>query len=138
MKSGFATGLAGLVFCFAVPAHADAEVQDAVKHVQGEMQQPGFAKASAEDSPQAKKTYEQVHALAGGSDKDTDAVYGLAADVLGNMKDMTPEQMQQFLEKAQKDPQGFADSLTPEQKAKLQGISQRLPSGDKPAVPATK
>jgi len=94
------------------PVAADPVVVDAVKQVQQDMSEAG-------------------------SDENTDMVYGLAADVLGNMKDMTPEQMVKTLDDAQKNPQAFADSLTPAQKDKLKDLSSRMPATKTPGPSAS-
>lgn len=79
------------------------------------------------ESKAAQEVDQRVKELAGSSASEQE-IYDLAADVLGNMKDKSPEQMMQILEQAQKDPAAFAKSWTPAQKKKLEELSQRLPA----------
>lgn len=113
---------------------ADADSRQAVRNVQDQMRKPGFAREAAKDSPEAAKVTRQVQDFAGSSGNE-DAIYSLAADVLGNMQDMTPDQMMQFLTEAQKDPGSFAKKLTPEQQKKLHEIAERVPAAQKSRNP---
>lgn len=70
----------------------------------------------------------KVKGLAGTA-ADEQAIYELAAEVLGNMKGKTPEQMSKVVGDADSNPAGFAETWTPEQKKKLKEISDRIPAG---------
>ena len=111
-------------------ALADEETRDAVAKAQADLRRPGFARESAKDSPAAAKVSAQVEALTGAG-PNADAVYDLTADILGKMKDMTPEEMMKVVEQAQKDPAAFARNFTPEQKEKLHALSERIPAGQR-------
>lgn len=118
-----------LVFAFQ-PLHANEETRKAVKQVQDEMRDPNFANKAQDLSPEAKAVAERLKKLAGSPEGEAQ-IYSLAADILGNMKDMPPEQMEKLLSKAQNDPQAFVESWTPEQQKKLKAISERLPANQK-------
>jgi len=113
---------------------ADEETQAAVKTVQEQMKSPKFHKDAAKESKEAAAVEKQVKELAG-SEANEQEIYNLAADVLGNMKDLTPEQMTQLLQEAQNDPQGFASKFSPEQRRKLKELAERIPAAQKKRNP---
>lgn len=123
-----------VVFLFAMffTGHifADQQSRDAVKSVQTEMKQSNFGQKASELSPEAKAVAERVKKLAGSPEGEAQ-IYSLAADILGNMKDMPPEQMEKLMSQAQNDPEGFVNSWTPEQKQKLKTLTERLPANQK-------
>lgn len=122
----------GLVLMIVVsqPVWADQENVDAVQAVQRQLKQPGFADKAQDLSPEAKAVAEQIKKMAGSPEAEAQ-IYSLAADILGNMQDMPPDQMERLISKARKDPQGFVKSWTPEQQKKLKAISERLPANQK-------
>ncbi len=111
-------------------ASADQQSREAVKAVQKELRDPQFASKAQDLSPEAKAVAERLKKLAGTPEGESQ-IYSLAADILGNMQDMPPEQMEKLISKAQNDPQGFVESWTPEQQKKLKAISERLPASQK-------
>lgn len=108
----------------------DDETRAAVKAVQDQMKSPQFHKDAAKNSKDAAEVEKRVKELAG-SEANEQEIYNLAADVLGNMQDMTPEQMTQLLKEAQNNPEAFANKFTPEQRRKLKELSERIPAGQK-------
>jgi hypothetical protein len=79
-------------------------------------------------NPNAKFVDNDVQALAG-SQKNTDAIYGLSADILAEMAEKykgDPQQMMQALEKAKQDPKGFAESFSEKNKANLKAVSNEI------------
>lgn len=125
-----ARSLVALAMFSASVSAAESDHRESVRKVQEQMKKPGFSKEAEQDSPDAARVNRQIEGLAG-SQADIDAIYGLAADILGNMQDMTPEQMMKVIEEAQKDPQGFASKWTPEQRRRLKELSGRLPAAQK-------
>lgn len=78
--------------------------------------------------PNARKANEILQKLAGSPER-AEEMYGLAADLMGNLVKDTggdPEKMEKILEKAQSDPQGFAETFTPEQQKKLEEIAKKI------------
>lgn len=118
-----------VVFAFQA-SFADQESREAVKAVQKELRQPGFANKAQDLSPEAKAVAERLKKLAGSPEGEAQ-IYSLAADILGNMQDMPPDQMEKLISKAQNDPEGFVNSWTPEQQKKLKAIAERLPANQK-------
>jgi len=111
-------------------AFADAETRKAVKEVQDQMQSPEFHKNAAKESKAAADVEAHVKQLSGSPENEAD-MYKFAAQILGNMQDKTPQEMQEILQQAQKDPEAFANSWTPEQKQQLKELSERIPAGQK-------
>ncbi len=68
----------------------------------------------------------KVQELTGGSEKDRQAIYELAAEVFADSEKIPTEQMQQILEQAKGDPENFASGLTDKQKAKLRSIAESI------------
>lgn len=76
-----------------------------------------------------------VKKATGGNAQTSNEIYGLAADVFANVvKDAhgDPKKMQEEIDKFEKDPSAFAAKWTPEQRAKLKALSQRLPAMSTP------
>jgi len=65
----------------------------------------------------------------GGNQENSDAIYGLAADVMGTLSQQAggdPDKMDAILQKAMENPAGFAESFTPEQKQKLRELGSKI------------
>ena len=116
-----------LAFLVSLSAYADSETRKAVEEVQSQMQSSSFQENAAKESKEAAAVRKHVKELSGNSSNEQD-LYKLAAEVLGNMKDNSPEEMQRILQEAQKNPAAFAESWTPEQKKRLKEISERIPA----------
>ncbi len=119
-----------IAFWSPVLALADAETRKAVQDVQEQMKNPQFHQNAAKESKEAAAVEKHVKEISGNPQNEQE-MYNLAAQVLGNMKDMKPEEMQKMLEQAQKDPEAFMKSWTPEQQKKLKELSERIPAGQK-------
>ncbi len=109
---------------------ADDETRKAVEQVQQQMQSPSFHQNAAKESKEAAAVEQHVKSVAGSAANEQE-MYNLAAQVLGNMKDKSPEEMQKIIEQAQKNPEAFLNSWTPEQQKKLKEISERIPAAQK-------
>jgi histidyl-tRNA synthetase len=111
---------------------ADEETREAVSNVQKQMQAPSFHQNAAKDSKEAAAVEQHVKTLSGSPENEQE-MYNLASEVLGNMKDKSPEEMQKLLQDAQKNPEAFLNSWSPEQQKKLKELSERIPAGRKQA-----
>jgi len=111
---------------FASFTHADSEIDTAIPNVQKDMASPDFSKKAAQMSPAAKAATDRVKSLSGGDPALEREINTLSADVLGNMKGKSMEEIQEMLEAAKDNPEKFADSFTPEQKQKLKEIGEKL------------
>ncbi len=108
---------------------SDQETDKAIGEVQEMMKTPGFAEKAANNSPEAPAAAKYVKDISGNVQNEQE-IYKLAAEVFGNMKGMSPEQMKEFLDKAKNDPSAFAKTWTPEQIKKLKELSERLPASN--------
>lgn len=117
-------------FFVVIPLHsfADPEQEKAMLEVQKEMKDPK-SRQQMMTTPQAKKTDEYVKQMTGGGQNEQE-IYNISSDILMNMKDMTPEQMDAYLRKAQENPEDFANSLTPEQLKKIKALSEKIPAAN--------
>lgn len=116
-----------LSFCFCL---ADPEVVEAVHAVQKQMKSSDFQKVTPNDSKEAKLVKTRVSEISGSAANEQE-IYELASEVLGNMKDNSPEEMLKILSEAQTNPAAFAERWTPEQKKKLKELAERLPASQK-------
>ncbi len=65
------------------------------------------------------------------TDENQKLIYELAAEVLMNLQDQTPEQALENLQKAQRDPSSFGANWTPEQKKKLKHLVEQIQNARK-------
>lgn len=111
-------------------ANADQESDKAIEDVQKMMQQSDFKTKASKNSKEAAAVADQVANISGGGENEQE-LYKMAAEVLGNMKGKSPEEIIKILEEAKKNPEAFVKSWTPEQQEKLKKISERLPATNK-------
>jgi hypothetical protein len=102
---------------------ADDNLTDMQK-VQRDLVDPKRRKDMIKD-PKAKDADANVQKL-GGTEANQQMIYELAAQVFGNMKDKSPDEMMKILEQAQRDPAAFAESWSPEQREKLKRLGQSI------------
>lgn len=70
-----------------------------------------------------------------GSDEAAQDIYSLSAELMENVVKESggdPEKMQKLIEEAKKNPSAFAARFSPEQKAKLKAIAEKIPTQKKP------
>lgn len=115
----------------------DPVSQEALKKTQQMLRDAKERSKAVSQDPQAGWMDNHVRSL-GGSETNTQEIYGLAADVLENIAQEAngdPAKMMELLDRAKKDPNGFAARFTPEQKAKLKELGQKLPNPPAPGRP---
>lgn len=117
------------VFCTAYADDA-ADVASSIEKTQNDLKNAASRAEMIKGSSEAGKAAAQVKSISGGGANEQD-MYSLAADVMGNMKGMSQEQIMKTMEQAQKDPEAFLKTWSPEQRKKLEEISGRLPASNK-------
>lgn len=121
----------------AYPAHppeldeaADAADRSrAVSRTQADLLQPSRRAAIASSDPAATAADARVKNLTGGDPALDQEVYGVAADIVPTLDAQAggdPARMQAILERAMSDPAGFAASLSPEQRSRIEALGQRI------------
>lgn len=110
--------------------HANDETDKAIGEVQDMMQKPEFRENASKGSKEASAIVENVKTISGGKENE-DEIYKMAAEILGNMKGKSPEEMTKILEEAKRNPEAFVQTWSPEQKEKLKKLSERLPAANK-------
>lgn len=118
--------LIGLVSGY-VSAKEDESIDEAIMQTQKDLVRPEFRNSAVKEFEGADRVDSHVKDLSG-SDANERAIYELAAEVLGNMKGKSFEQVVKEIENAKSNPEGFANSWTPAQKAKLKALSERMPA----------
>lgn len=122
-------------FLIANPLWAQVNPQSNTGHdasmerVQQELRDP-VKRQKMIDSDAAKQADQNVKSV-GGSEMNQQQMYELSAEVFGNFKGKSPEEMDKLLEEAQKNPEAFMNSWSPEQKAKLKQLSNQIEEGRK-------
>jgi hypothetical protein len=107
----------------------DSPSETALMHTQHLLNDPAQRSAALKDTSGAQMADQQVQGLSGGSKDTADAIYGLSSSIFANLaKNASGDSsaMQKSLEQAQKDPEGFMNSLTPAQKKNLEAIAQQI------------
>ena len=114
-------------------ANEQAELDNALSAAQSVMKDPKARQEAIRTSPDAAQADRAVQSL--GDAATTEAIYSLAADILGTMgkaDGRDPNKVAGDLERAQANPEAFANSLTPEQKQKLHEIADKIEKSKTP------
>lgn len=117
------------------PTGVDTASTTALVDTQNMLTDPAARAQGVKLHPMGTDVDNQVKQL-GGSSENTDDIYGLAADVFGElMKEAggDPLKAQELVQEATKNPAAWASKWTPEQQAKLKALSGRLPASQGPA-----
>jgi len=117
----------------------DPASQEALKQTTQLLRNPIERNTQISKDTKAQMIDRQVQSLAG-SEMNTEAIYGLSADIMAELTEKThgdPVKMMEILEKAKNDPKGFAESLSPKNRAQLKTISTQITpqSASKPSPP---
>ncbi len=123
------------LFCGAYALANDAnELTSAIEKTRKDLRSSQTRQNMTKESPEASKVADNVKSLSGSTANENE-MYDLAADVLGNMKGLSQEQLMKVMQDAQKDPEGFLKTWSPEQRKKLESLAERLPASKKGKQP---
>lgn len=85
--------------------------------------------SALKETDAAKKVDERVKSLAPDSKTEQD-YYDLAADIMNNYREgKDEEKMKNSIEEGSRDPSAFLNGLTPEQRAKVKALSEKMNPG---------
>jgi outer membrane lipoprotein-sorting protein len=107
---------------------ADPVTASALQETQSQLKDPKARQTLMDQVPDGASVDGQVKALAG-SPENTDAIYALAASVLGKVAEDAkndPQKMQELLKKASDDPASFAKGLNKKQQDQLREIAAKI------------
>jgi hypothetical protein len=125
------------VLVCAVSLYAEtAEERKALDETISILISPEQRKQILDKDPKAKEA-DDFALQVGGNAANQQKIYELAAKVMADLAkngNSDPEKMMQILEKANKDPEGFAKTFSPEQKKMLQELAAEIEKA-KPAKP---
>ena len=115
----------------------DNSSKEAISKTQKDLKDP-IARKKMLDTKSAKDADAAASALAG--DKgNLDEMYSISAELIGVIGEKAqgdPKKMQEYLERAQKDPEAFLKSLPPAQQEKIRQLSKKIEkSGAKKVAP---
>jgi hypothetical protein len=114
---------------FAHPTFAadqDPAMNDAIADTQRMLQDKSARDAQIKKDPHAQKADQDVSAAVGGSKEGSDKVYQMSAEILPMLSKQAngdPDKMAKLLEEAQKNPEKFYNSLSPELKDKVRDLA---------------
>ena len=117
----------------------DAASLQALQETTKLLQDPKLRNAAIANDPKSQYIDNQVRSI-GVSSENAEAIYKLSADVMDELVRKTggdATKMIQILEKAKNNPKNFAESLSPEFRAKLKELSKQIPASA-PANPTAK
>lgn len=100
----------------------------AMKQTQDFIKNPQERSELAKTDPKAKKAMDDVKSLSGGDSDLENKMYEISSSIFGNFEGKTPEEIQNLLKKAQKDPKAFFESLTPAQREAIKKAADRIPA----------
>jgi hypothetical protein len=133
MKLGYcctlAVGLFSLSAWAGPPLNISPADQKALTDTQQTLTDPAKRQKALDTDPRAKAVDAAARQAVG--DANTADVYALAADMMGSLTEEAggdPQKMMELLQQAQKNPEILEQKLTPEQRAKLKAISERMPA----------
>jgi hypothetical protein len=113
-----------------IPALAlDNASNTALKQTQQMMTDPNQRQKTLDTDPRAKAMDTAARQAVG--DQNAADVYQLASELMGTLADESggdPVKMMELLQQAQRDPQSMEGKFTPEQKAKIKAMSERMPA----------
>ncbi len=120
-----------LIFCLVgISFHSygqEADSKEAISKAQKNLKDP-VARKKMLDTKSAKDADAAASALAGDS-TNLDEMYGISAELIGLIGEKAqgdPKKMQEYLERAQKDPEAFLKSLPPAQQEKIHQLSKKI------------
>lgn len=114
----------------------DSASSEALTKTQDVLTDPNARKDALKNDAKAREADSRVKSIAGDKSED---VYALASSIFGKLVAEAggdPLKLQQLIEKAQKNPEAFGSSLSPDDRQKLKELARQLesrgPSGTPP------
>jgi len=132
----FLTLASALVLANLVPnlSHGQEAKVDPLKETQSMLTDKKKREAAIkEEGSKAQQADHLAEKIAGPQGKDD--MYALSADLMVLLEKESggdPDKMMKILEQAQKDPEAFYNRFSPEQKAKVKAITEKMPKSAKP------
>lgn len=108
----------------------DASSEMALQQTQQLLENPNVRNEAIRKSDSAQAADAKLREVAG-SEANTQEMYMLASQIFANMaKDSggDPAKMQEMVQRAMSNPEAFANSLTPEQRAQLKDLAAKSPA----------
>ena len=115
----------------------DTASQKALQETQQLLTDPKIRDQEIKKDQGAIKWDGNVNEITGGGQKKEE-MYQISSDIMSDLTKKTngdPVKMLEIMEKAKTNPEAFFNSLTPEEQAKIRGLSQRLPAAQQQQQP---
>lgn len=114
-------------FSFQASAATDEEIKaEALQKTQELLRDPAQRAKYGAESPKAKANLDSTDKLVGPN--NTKETYDLTADIFGSMEKKANGNPTAAVEAAQKSPEDFFNSLTPEQQARIHELARKIES----------
>ena len=134
MRKLFLLALTFALPSFALADNLSANNEEALRKTQALLNDPALRANAAMENQKTKDASQYVRDLTVKSGTEQE-VYALSAQVMDNLVKQTggdPEKMFKLLEEAGRNPSAFAANWTPEQKAKLHELANRIDAAGGP------
>jgi len=119
---------AAILACATAYCESEEEKNKALQEVMNMLVSPAQRQKLIDDDKKAKEA-DDFALQVGGNEANRQKIYEIAAKMMQNLTEKSsgdPEQMKKILEEANKDPEGFAKTFTPEQKQMLQDLAKEV------------
>lgn len=106
----------------------DAATMKALEEAQSVLTNPNKRKEAIKESPDAKKADDFLNGVAG-TPENAQEIYDIAAQVAAGLAKQAggdPSKMEKILQKAQSDPEGFANTLAPADRARIKELAGKI------------
>ena len=112
-----------------------SEQEQALSGAVEELTDPAKRSENLKKDPKAAKSDEMVKEVGG---EYSEEIYGLAGEVMQSLVKKTqgdPDKMEQLLKDAEKNPEAFANTFTPDQKKALKELSKKIEKSKQNKLP---
>lgn len=103
---------------------------EAIESTQKVLRDKKSRESLIKESKAAQESDQKAGELAG-SEENKEKMYDISADIMANFQGKSPEELQQIINEAQKNPEKFYKNLTPEQKAQIKNLADQIEASKK-------
>jgi hypothetical protein len=125
-----ATIFSGMHSRCCLAAQLDAASQSALQNTQEMLTDPALREKAVQETEAARAADQQAKSVAG-SPENTEALYRISGTVMSEITHRTggdPAKMNELLKDAEKNPEAFGESLTPESQSAIRDLAGKVPA----------
>lgn len=124
---------------FAQNQQTDQATQNALEQTQQMLNNPAFRDKAVKENSETRKAHDSVNKLTGGNQNLNNQVYGLSSNIFGDLVRQAggdEAKLLQLMQEAQKNPDAFANKLTPAQREEIRKLASEIaPPSPQPQAP---